>query len=452
MSKVHGLKPLTQKEKDRLLKTIKNAIKDCKNPKYNDILESMCNNSEVVYLTDALIGLIYEDLYDYDNQKLIGFHKSIVDGDIDRDCTWFEIIKLLNFVSDRLLLFSYKLHYTFEVGKKEIRAYLKVEATIFNGCLTYEITPIVEVDDNIIDEDIIDKAFRLPKIYTDYINDVTYGDFYYLNEFINNDISFVNNIREFFIFGLAYPICENINELVQDKDISTKDISIKLTSLDYTFKEVKKSSEVFETIKEIHTDDPESLLSYDDEETSTEEEVSEVLDLNSEFECPCNSRSVIKMESSDIKDKRTRSIVEFVEKVIPNETFLAMAVVGQDYFDDDPEGVIKTTSNTIKKIISDNIKLFDESTEFRVHRVIRITDNSYIHDFVSISCDDGEYTVTPYVYNTLTGEIDKKNQYGINDVNNFLHDIDDLVNTWAEFWYKITSNDMAITVAMIEKE
>ena len=158
------------------------------------------------------------------------------------------------------------------------------------------------------------------------------------------------------------------------------------------------------------------------------------------------------MDSTDIKDKRTKSIVEFVKEVIPDETFLAMAVVGQDYFDDDPEGVIKTTSNTIKKIISDNIKLFDESTEFRVHRVIRITDNSYIHDFVSISCDDGEYTVTPYIYNTLTGEIDKKNQYGINDINDFLHDIDDLVNTWAEFWHKITSNDMVITVSMIEKE
>ena len=450
MSKVHGLKPLTQREKDGLLKAINNSMKDCKNPKRKEILESMCNNVNVVYLTDSLVAAtIYKDLYYYDDQKLGSFHESIIDGDFNGKATVSEWVKLINYISDRILLFNYKFHYTFKAGKKEeIHACLKVNATISNRCLVYEITPIVDSDNM--------DVYKLPVVYTKYLVDDIGDSYYYLDDFINEDISFIDNIRKNFITRLSYPIYSNIDSLVKDKNISIKDISIKLTSLDYTFKEVIKSNEVFETITEIHTDDPESLLSYDtdldDEEASTEEEVSEVLDLNSEFECPCNSRSVIKMDSTDIKDKRTKSIVEFVKEVIPDETFLAMAVVGQDYFDDDPEGVIKTTSNTIKKIISDNIKLFDESTEFRVHRVIRITDNSYIHDFVSISYDDGEYTVTPYIYNTLTGEIDKKNQYGINDVNDFLHDIDDLVNTWAEFWHKITSNAMVITVSMIEKE
>ena len=88
MSKVHGLKPLTQREKDGLLKAIKNSMKDCKNPKRKEILESMCNNVNVVYLTDSLVAAtIYKDLYYYDDQKLGSFHESIIDGDFNGKAT-----------------------------------------------------------------------------------------------------------------------------------------------------------------------------------------------------------------------------------------------------------------------------------------------------------------------------------------------------------------------------
>lgn len=450
MSKKHGLKALSEREKDGLLKKIKNCMSYFTDtPKYEDVLKLLYNNFNVFYLTDVLIGLVYENLAKY-TEELESFHESLQNpGDEgEYTVTIGDMIKLFNHIENRILLFNYKLHYVFNVGNKEMHAYLKVNITFSNRCVSYEVIPLVD------DCDIV-KVYRVPTMHTNCVtNDIT--DYYYLDDFIDNDQQLIDDIRRDFIATLVYPICSNADILVNDRDILIKDIFIKLTNLDYTFKEIIASDEIFRTIKEVHTDDPESILSYDtdwcDEEAFTEEEVSEVLDLNSDFECPCNSQSVIKMDSDNIKDKRTKSIVEFVKDVIPDETFLAMAVVGQDYFDDDPSGIVKTTSNTIKKIIVDNIKYLDDSTEFRVHRVIRITDNSYIHDFISITYDNEKYTVTPYVYNTLTGELDKKNQYGINDVNNFLHDIDDLVNTWAEFWHKITSNDMSITVAMVEKE